>query len=192
MPKYYLAIDIGASSGRHMIGWLNDGKLKLEEIYRFDNGMIDKNGHLCWDVEKLFNEIINGLKECKRVGKIPCYMGIDTWAVDFVLLDKNDQILGNAVGYRDSRTSGMDRLVYEKIPLPDLYSQTGIQKQIFNTIYQLMTVKTKQPELLKQVSSLLMIPEYFNFLLTGVKKAEYTNATSTQLVNIETKIGIVN
>jgi len=184
MSNYYLAIDIGASSGRHIIGYLDEfEKLQLEEIYRFDNGMIQKNGHLCWDVEKLFTEIVNGLKKCQEIGKIPKYMGIDTWAVDFVLLDKNDQMIGDAVGYRDVRTEGMDRLVYEKIPLEELYAKTGIQKLSFNTIYQLMAVKTKRPEALMQAKSLLMIPDYFNFLLTGVKKFEYTNATSTQLIN---------
>ena len=186
MSEYYLAIDIGASSGRHMIGFINEGKLELEEIYRFDNGMSNKNGYLCWDVEKLFDEIINGLKKCKELGKVPSYMGIDTWAVDFVLLDEHNQLIGEAVGYRDSRTNGMDELVYKEITLEDLYARTGIQKQIFNTIYQLMAVKTKQPDFLKRARSLLLIPEYLNFLLTGVKKAEYTNATSTQLVNIKT------
>jgi len=187
MSKYYLAIDIGASSGRHMIACLDDKKLVLEEIYRFDNGMINKNGSLCWDVETLFKEIINGLKRCAEVGKIPSYMGIDTWAVDFVLLDQDDQLIGDAVGYRDSRTDGMDQLVYDKISPLALYERTGIQKLLFNTIYQLMAVKTKSPAQLQQAKSLLMIPEYFNFLLTGVKKAEYTNATSTQLINVNSK-----
>jgi len=187
MCQYYLAIDIGASSGRHMIGYINEGKLKLEEIYRFDNEIIQKNDHLCWDIEKLFKEVINGLRKCAEVGKVPTFMGIDTWAVDFVLLDKDDQMLGDAVCYRDDRTIGMDALVYQQIPLPELYSRTGIQKLPFNTIYQLMAVKTKAPNQLKQAKHLLMIPEYFNFLLTGEKMAEYTNATSTQLVNAYTR-----
>ena len=184
MHQYYLAIDIGASSGRHMIGFLDDGKFKLEEIYRFNNEMIKKNGHLCWDVKKLFNEIVNGLKKCAEVGKVPTFMGIDTWAVDFVLLDKDDQMIGDAVCYRDDRTMRMDELVYQQIQLQELYSRTGIQKLPFNTIYQLMAVKTNEPNQLKQARSLLMIPEYFNFLLTGRKISEYTNATSTQLVNV--------
>ena len=183
MGQYYLAIDIGASSGRHMIGFLNEGKLELEEIYRFDNGMIEKNGHLCWDVKNLFQEILNGLKKCNDIGKIPTFMGIDTWAVDFVLLDENDKIIGDAVGYRDNRTLEMDALVYEKMPLPELYSRTGIQQLPFNTIYQLMAIKTNDPDQLNAAKSLLMIPEYFNFLLTGKKVSEYTNSTSTQLVN---------
>lgn len=186
MVKYYLAIDIGASSGRHMLGSLQKGKLKLEEIYRFSNSMTRKNGHLCWNIEQLFVEIINGLKKCKELEKIPSYMGIDTWAVDFVLLDEDNKLIGDAVGYRDSWTTGMDELVYEVIKPDELYHRTGIQKQIFNTIYQLMAVKTIYPDKLENAKSLLMIPEYLNFLLTGVKKSEYTNATTTQLVNIKT------
>lgn len=186
MEKYYLAVDIGASSGRHMLASMVDGRMELEEIYRFPNGMDNVNGTLCWDVGRLFTEIKNGLKKCKELGKIPSFMGIDTWAVDYVLLDKEDRILGDTVGYRDSRTNGMDEKVYETISLSALYARTGIQKQIFNTIYQLMAVKQSHPEYLEQAESMLMIPDYFDFLLTGVKKMEYTNATSTQLVDPKT------
>ena len=186
MEKYYLAIDIGASSGRHMLAGMKDGKMQLEEVYRFPNGMDNKNGTLCWDVERLFTEIKNGLKKCKEIGKIPVSMGIDTWGVDYVLLDKDDNILGDTVGYRDSRTEGMDEKVYEVIPQDDLYARTGIQKQIFNTIYQLMAVKESHPEYLEQADTILMIPDYFNFLLTGVKKNEYTEATTGQLISPKT------
>ena len=113
-------------------------------------------------------------------------MGIDTWGVDYVLLDKDDNILGDTVGYRDSRTEGMDEKVYEVIPQDDLYARTGIQKQIFNTIYQLMAVKQSHPEYLEQAETILMIPDYFNFLLTGVKKNEYTEATTGQLISPKT------
>ena len=150
MKTYYLAVDIGASSGRHMLGSMEDGRMKLEEVYRFPNGMDNVNGTLCWDVERLFTEIKNGLKKCRELGKIPSFMGIDTWAVDYVLLDKEDKILGDTVGYRDSRTNGMDEEVYETISLSALYARTGIQKQIFNTIYQLMAVKKLHPEYLEQ------------------------------------------
>lgn len=187
MEKYYLAVDIGASSGRHILGSLKDGKLNLEEIYRFPNGMKDVDGFVCWDVEALFCEIKEGLKRCKEAGKIPSYMGIDTWAVDYVLLDGKDQVLGKTYGYRDSRTTGMDEKVYEIISREELYGRTGIQKQIFNTIYQLMAVKQKEPELFDKAESLLFIPDYFHFLLTGVKKTEYTNATTSQLVSPRTK-----
>ena len=132
MATYYLSVDIGASSGRHMLASMEDGKMKLEEVYRFPNGMDNKNGTLCWDVDRLFTEIKNGLKKCKELGKIPATMGIDTWGVDYVLLDEKDQILGDTVGYRDSRTNGMDEKVYEKISLSALYERTGIQKQIFS------------------------------------------------------------
>lgn len=186
MERYYLAIDIGASSGRHMLASMKDGKMQLEEVYRFPNGMDDKNGTLCWNVERLFTEIKNGLKKCKEIGKIPVSMAIDTWGVDYVLLDKDDRILGDTVGYRDSRTEGMDEKVYEVIPQDELYARTGIQKQIFNTVYQLMAVKESHPEYLEQAESILMIPDYFHFLLTGVKKNEYTNATTGQLVSPKT------
>lgn len=186
MEKYYLAVDIGASSGRHMLASMKDGKMQLEEVYRFPNGMDNKNGTLCWDVERLITEIKNGLKKCKEIGKIPISMGIDTWGVDYVLLDKDDNILGDTVGYRDSRTEGMDEKVYEVIPQDDLYARTGIQKQIFNTIYQLMAVKQSHPEYLEQAETILMIPDYFNFLLTGVKKNEYTEATTGQLISPKT------
>ena len=160
--------------------------MQLEEVYRFPNGMDDKNGTLCWDVDRLFTEIKNGLKKCKEIGKIPVSMAIDTWGVDYVLLDQDDRILGDTVGYRDSRTEGMDEKVYEVIPQDELYARTGIQKQIFNTVYQLMAVKESHPEYLEQAESILMIPDYFHFLLTGVKKNEYTNATTGQLVSPKT------
>ena len=187
MQKYYLAVDIGASSGRHILGSIEDSNIKIEEIYRFENGMVKKDGTLCWEHDKLFAEIKNGLKKCNEIGKIPCSMGIDTWAVDFVLLDSNDQMIGKTAGYRDKRTEGMDDKVYELISEDSLYQRTGIQKQIFNTIYQLMAVKTQNPEYMKQAESLLMVPDYFNFLLTGNKLTEYTNATTTQLVSPITK-----
>lgn len=187
MTEYYLAVDIGASSGRHILGHMEQGRMVMEEIHRFRNGLTMKDGEACWDLEQLFEEIKTGLKKCGESGKIPVSMGIDTWAVDFVLLDENGRVLGNTVGYRDKRTEGMDRLAYEILPEKELYRRTGIQKQIFNTIYQLMAVKEKHPEYLEKADAMLMIPDYFQFLLTGRKAAEYTNATTTQLVSPRTK-----
>ena len=178
MTTYYLAVDIGASGGRHILGHLEDGRMVLEEMYRFPNGMKKQGGSLCWDLNHLFEEIKTGLKKCKAEGKIPYSMGIDTWAVDYVLLDKEDRILGKTYGYRDSRTKGMDEKVYECIPEQKLYRRTGIQKQMFNTIYQLMAVKEHHPEYLEQAETFLMLPDYFHFLLTGKKCSEYTNATT--------------
>ena len=187
MTEYYLAVDIGASSGRHILGHMEQGRMVMEEIHRFRNGLAMKDGEACWDLEQLFEEIKTGLKKCGESGKIPVSMGIDTWAVDFVLLDEMGRVLGNTVGYRDKRTEGMDRLAYEILPEKELYRRTGIQKQIFNTIYQLMAVKEKHPEYLEKADAMLMIPDYFQFLLTGRKVAEYTNATTTQLVSPRTK-----
>ena len=185
--KYYLAVDIGASSGRLILGHREDGRMILEEIHRFGNGMVRKQGHLVWDVDQLFAEIITGMKKCAELGKIPESIGVDTWAVDFVLLDAKDQRLGDAVGYRDHRTQGMDQSVYEVIDEEELYLRTGIQKQPFNTIYQLMAVKEQIPELMEQADALLMIPDYLHFLLSGQKVTEYTNASTTQLLDPQTK-----
>ncbi|SEK55653.1 rhamnulokinase [Pseudobutyrivibrio ruminis] len=185
MVNYYLAVDIGASSGRHMLAHLEDGKVVLEEIHRFSNGMIEVDGHKRWDIEELFRQIIIGLKKCKELGKIPTSMGIDTWAVDYVLLDENDNVVRPCFGYRDSRTAGMDEEVYKIIPEDKLYERTGIQKAIFNTIYQLMA--DKKAGYLKAAKSFLMVPDYLHYLLTGVKSNEYTNCSTTQLLNPDTK-----
>lgn len=169
MEKYFLAIDIGASSGRHILGSIRDGKMQLEEIYRFWNGMEPVNGHLCWDVERLFGEIISGMKKCRELGKIPQSVGIDTWGVDFVLLDEKDEIVGQTVGYRDHRTDSMDTEVYKIIPEAKLYQRTGIQKAIYNTIYQLMALKMQNPTELERAKTMLMMPDYFHYRLCGNK-----------------------
>ena len=122
----YLAVDIGASSGRHILGWVEEGRLCLEEIYRFENTLIRKNGRLCWDMERLAGEVLRGLERCRELGKIPSTMGIDTWAVDYVLLDEGGQPLGDTVAYRDSRTQGMDKLVEQRIPFQELYRRTDV------------------------------------------------------------------
>ena len=185
--NYYLAIDIGASSGRHILGHVEDGKLILEEMYRFDNLQIRKNGHDCWDMDNLWNGVLSGLKACKEAGKLPVTMGIDTWGVDYVLLDENDQVLGDAVAYRDSRNEGMDAVVSKFISPEELYARTGIQKAPFNTIYQLTAQKLEHPEQLEKAKWFLMVTEYLNFLLTGVKKNEYTNNSTTNLINAREK-----
>ena len=187
MSRYYLAVDIGASSGRHMLGHLEHGKMYLEEIYRFENGMVNRDGKLLWDTQRLFAEIVNGMKVCAEAGKIPESMSVDTWAVDYVLLDGQEQVIGDTYGYRDSRTRGCDEKVYQRIREDELYARTGIQKQSFNTIYQLMADKLKRPEVLGRARTFLMLPDYFQFLLTGRKVSEYTNGTSTQLVSPVTK-----
>ena len=183
MAKYYLAVDIGASSGRHILGCIDNGKITIEEIYRFPNGMDNINGTLCWDVDRLFKEILEGMKKCKEIGKIPESVGIDTWGVDFVLLDKDDNIVGKTVGYRDHRTDGMDDEVFKIIPEDELYGRTGILKAIYNTIYQLTAVKIKNPHDFEKAEAMLMMPDYFHYKLSGKKVQEYSEATTSQLVN---------
>ncbi len=187
MVRYYLAIDIGASSGRHILAHLEDGRMVLEEVHRFPNGMADQDGEKVWDVDELFAQIKAGMKKCGELGKIPVSGGIDTWCVDFVLLDREGRRLGNAVAYRDSRTKGMDQEVNRLISGEELYERTGIQKQPYNTIYQLMALKKKNPSLLEQAKKLLMMPDYFHWRLCGRAAAEYTEATTGQLVSPETK-----
>lgn len=185
--NYYLAIDIGASSGRHILGHLEDGRIVLEEIYRFDNLQIHKNGHDCWDLDALRDSVLAGLAACAKANKIPTTVGIDTWAVDYLLLDEAGNPLGDAVAYRDKRTEGMDEVAAALVPPDKLYAKTGIQKQPFNTVYQLLAQKAEHPEQLDAAAHFLMIPEYLNYLLTGVMKNEYTNATSTNLVGAQSK-----
>ena len=187
MGKYFLAVDIGASSGRHILSHMEDGKIVLEEVFRFENGMKEIDGHKCWDSELLFSHIKEGMKKCAELGKMPAYMGIDTWGVDYVLVDKAGKRIGNAVGYRDDRTADIDKEVYQVIPEKDLYARTGIAKQVFNTIYQLAALKKESPEQLEQADTLLLSPDYYNFLLTGKRASEYTIASTGQLVNPETK-----
>ena len=132
--KYYLAIDIGASSGRHILGHVEKGKLVLEEVFRFDNLQKRQNGHDCWDMENLWNGILGGLKACKTMGKLPATVGIDTWGVDFVLLDKEGNRVGDAVHYRDDRTNGMDAELEQILPFPFHFGLCGIATPPFNTV----------------------------------------------------------
>ena len=134
MDNYYLAIDIGASSGRHILGHFENGNICIEEVHRFNNSMINSNGSFYWDIKKIFNEIIMGMKKCKSLGKIPKSVGIDTWGVDFVLLDKSDKPISDVFAYRDLRTTGMDIEVCKYISEQEIYSRTGIQKMIINTL----------------------------------------------------------
>lgn len=173
---YYLAIDIGASSGRHILSKIKNNKIEIEEIYRFKNNVTKKNGHFYWDVDYLFNEIKKGIKETVRLNKIPRTIGIDTWAVDYVLLDKNNQRLSDVYAYRDLRVDD----VINEFNQVDLYHKTGIQYQKFNTVYQL---KSEDKNILERTQSFLMIPDYFHYLLTDKKVNEYTNMTTTQLLN---------
>lgn len=182
---YHLAIDIGASSGRHILGYLENGKLKLEEIHRFENYILNQNGTLVWDIKHLVNEVKKGISKCRDIGKIPTTVAIDTWGVDYVLLDENEQEILPAVSYRDSRTNNVIGEVESIISAEELYLKTGIQKQNFNTIYQLYADKLSGK--LDKAKHFLMIPAYLSYKLTGVIRNEYTNATTTGMVNADTK-----
>lgn len=181
----YIAIDIGASSGRHIYAEYKDGKLLTQEIYRFPNGpKRGEDGHLYWDVNSLFANIIAGLKEAKRLNKAPDYIGIDTWGVDYLLFSHSPRLPGKAYCYRDERTLSIVDEVHDKISFASLYEKTGIQYQPFNTIYQLYC--DLKSGALGKAKRLLMLPDALNFALTGLEAQEYTNATTTGLVNCQT------
>ncbi len=181
--KYYLAIDIGASSGRHIVGYLENGEIMTDEIYRFPNGMDSEDGHLIWDTERLFREIKEGIKlSIEKYGEIES-LSIDTWGVDYVLL-KGDAEVYPVYAYRDGRMDESSVKVHEITPFEYLYERTGIEFNKFNTVYQLYA--DKMANRFEGVTDFLMLPEYFMYKLTGVKKKEFTEATTTGLVNAET------
>lgn len=182
--SYCLAIDIGASSGRHLLGELIDGKLVCEEVYRFENGVVEENGSFVWNINSLFTNVVNGLKHCKEIGKIPECVAIDTWGVDYVLLDENENEILPAYAYRDSRTAGIPEEVFKTISQETLYAKTGIQKQEYNSLYQLYC--DKKAGRLKKASHILLMPSYLSYKLTGVMRNEYTDATTTNLINAHT------
>ncbi|MCL2084902.1 MAG: rhamnulokinase [Oscillospiraceae bacterium] len=185
--NYYLAVDIGASSGRHIRGCLDNGRLILKEIHRFPNDMTKRGDTLCWDTDALIAEANTGLQKCAALGTPPHSAGIDTWGVDFVLTDRDGSLLGDSVAYRDSRTDGMDIEVERLVPYDEHFARTGIQKQPFNTVYQLMALKLKSPGLLERADSLLLIPDYLHYRIYGGKRSEYTHASTTGLVSALTR-----
>ena len=182
MMKYYLAIDIGASSGRHIVGWRENGELKTCEVYRFPNGVIEQNGHLCWDIDALVSHVKTGIEKARAKYAIES-LSIDTWGVDYLLL-KGDETVLPVYAYRDSRTEAVIEKVHERISFTRLYRHTGIQFQPFNTVYQLYADKVSGR--LDGVTDFLMIPEYLMYRLCGTKSHEYTNATTTGMVSAET------
>lgn len=185
--KRYLAIDIGASSGRHIVGTVVNGKITLEEVFRFTNGQVRKNGHDCWDVGKLVESVKAGIDAALEKGSLES-IGIDTWGVDFVLLDKELKPCSDAVAYRDTRTAGAEKEIESSVlDFAALYRRVGIQKMSFNTIYQLWALKKEHPEQLKAAAHFLMMPEYLNFALTGKIVHEYTDSSTTALLDAAKK-----
>ncbi len=179
----YLAIDIGASSGRHIVGWTADGKLRTEEVYRFPNGVHTEDGHLVWDMEALVYEVKKGIDIARTKYPNIRSLSIDTWGVDYVLLQGDKEVLP-VYAYRDSRTEAVIPKVHEIIPFSELYRHTGCQFQPFNSLYQLYADRLSGR--LDGVTDVLMIPEYLLYRLCGTKVREYTNATTMGLVSAQT------
>jgi rhamnulokinase len=182
--KVYLAVDLGAESGRVMAGLWNGRKIRLEEIHRFPNGPVTLGGTLRWDVLRLWSEIQNGLAlAAKKFGKAIASVGADTWGVDFVLLNKNNEILGQPYHYRDARTNGAMVKAFKKVPRAEIFAQSGLQFMQFNSLYQLLAWQAHSPAILDAADSLLFMPDFFHWAMCGVKRAEFTIASTSQFVH---------
>jgi len=185
--KRFLAFDIGASSGRAIVGTLDNNKLILDEIYRFSNGGIRIDESLLWDILGIYSELLNGLRKyVKKYGSSVDGIGIDTWGVDFVLLDKNNELVGPSHHYRDSRTKGMLNYMFEKVSKEEIFNYTGIQFMELNTSTQLYSLIYNNSPQLTRSETFLLIPDYLNYLLCGIKCSEYSIATTSQLLNPNT------
>ncbi|AIF50447.1 Rhamnulokinase [Pelosinus sp. UFO1] len=182
--KKHIAVDIGASSGRLVVGWKQEGKIQLEEIYRFENEIRSENGSCFWNIEKLFNEIVNGLKKAREKGIEECTLGIDTWGVDYALIDAKGNRIQEVYAYRDERTKTAIQDIRKKVSLEEIYKKIGIQFLSFNTLFQLYV---HDKEELAKAYKILLVPDYLYYRLTGIFISEKTNASTTQLLNLETK-----
>ena len=185
MPKKVLAFDFGASSGRAMLGSFQNGKIEFREIHRFENNPVSLNGTLYWDFPYLFQQIKVGITQAKQEGGFDS-IAIDTWGVDFGLIDRHGDLLQNPVHYRDLRTDRMMEEVFAVVPREEVYRQTGIQFMRINSLYQLMYLAKERPELLERTEKILFMPDLFSYFLTGKISAEYTMASTTQLMNPNT------
>ncbi|WP_407308869.1 rhamnulokinase family protein [Desulfosporosinus sp. SB140] len=182
--KNHIAVDIGASSGRLVLGTLTNEKINLMEIYRFENKIIEQNGNCFWDIEKILSEILIGLKVAKELGVLECTLGIDTWAVDYALVARDGSLVSEVYAYRDGRTKNAIKDFQNLKALTEVYKTTGIQILNFNTLFQLYVHDKEQ---LHKTSKILLIPDYLNYCLSGKMISEKTNASTTQLLNIQTK-----
>ncbi len=181
-----LAFDYGASSGRAMLGTFDGERLELTEVHRFANDPVTVNGSMYWDVLRLFHELKQGVRKAAQQAPLAC-VGVDTWGVDFGLLDCHGDLLGNAYHYRDQRTEGMVEFASGQVPLAEIYEATGIAIQKFNTLYQLIALKHQKAAVLEQARTLLFIPDLFNYFLTGQMFSEYTIASTSQLVGADSR-----
>jgi rhamnulokinase len=181
----FAAVDLGASSGRVIAAQLQDGSLQLREVSRFPIAFAkdEKSGYLCWGMDAIEESVRQGIEEASLLAHLAS-IGVDSWGVDYVLLDAQSQRVGQAVCYRDDRTKGMIVLVASRMPRAEIYRRTGIQFMPFNTIFQLAAMVEREPEWVARTRHLLMIPDYFHFRLCGIIANEYTDATTTQLLNL--------
>lgn len=184
--KKVLAFDFGASSGRAIIGSFDGEKITLKEVHRFTNDPVELGGTLYWDVLRLFYEIKQGIVKAKIAGGFDS-IGIDTWGVDFGLIDKNGRLLENPVHYRDKRTSGLVEESFKSVPRQKMYDITGIQFMELNTLFQLISLKKQRPEMLERADKMLFMPDLFAYFLTGKMCSEYSIASTSQIIDINTR-----
>jgi rhamnulokinase len=182
--KAYLGIDMGASSGRHVVGLFDGSRLKLEEVYRFENGPVETLGRLHWDLLNLWTHVRQGMRAAgSRHGRSIASVGVDTWGVDFGLLARGGELLGNPYHYRDARTNGMLERAFAMVPRAEIFRHTGLQFMQLNTLYQLLAMKLANSPLLDAAETLLMVPDLFHWLMTGVAANEMTEASTSQFYN---------
>tara|TARA_R110002111_G_scaffold262875_1_gene342508 strand:- start:57764 stop:59254 length:1491 start_codon:yes stop_codon:yes gene_type:complete len=188
MPEQcFLGVDLGAESGRVLAGLLDGKQIRLEEIYRFSNGPVPVAGTRRWNVIGLWSSILKGLSlAAQKYGDRIISVGVDTWGVDYALLSRNQELLGQPYHYRDPRTEGMLNLATSRVSKEEIFDATGLQFMEINTLYQLMSMQQSDPELLSQADKFLLMPDFFHWLLSGSQVVEFTNATTTQCLNPKT------
>lgn len=182
----YVAVDLGAESGRVMLATCTQDSLEIEELHRFPNGPIEQDGSLRWDFSRLMTEIKAGLKKAFALGKTITSIGVDTWGVDFGLVDANGRLLENPYHYRDSRNNGMIEAACDLLPRDQIYANTGIQFMVFNSVFQLLASKQQRPDLLDKAAHLLFMPNLIMYELCGEIQAEYTIASTSQMMDMHT------
>ena len=191
---HFVAIDLGATSGRVILASLSNGTIEMEEIHRFPDTIIQMQGHFYWDLPAIYKSVIEGLKKVAERKVEIASIGIDTWGVDFGLLRKDGTLIENPVHYRDKRNSGMIEKAEEYISKERMYDITGIQFMDFNTVFQLLSLKENRPYILDEAETMLFTPDLLNYMLTGVKSTEYSIATTSQMVdpvNVDTKVSMI-
>ncbi len=186
--RTYLAVDLGAESGRVMAGHFDGSRISVQQFHRFSNGPVRLGNTLRWNLVGLWSEIQNGLREAaSRIGSSAVSVGVDTWGVDFVLMNRHDELLGQPWNYRDTRTEGMLQKAFQRVPKSEIFAQTGLQFMQINSLYQLLAMCERDPELVALAERFLMIPDFFHWCLCGSRVVEFTNASTTQMLNATTR-----